>query len=176
MSTDPPVGDARSVRPLDDVAATAMAAELLGRYCWAIDDGAYDELHELFDPDAVADYGGFRCRGDELAGVMADLHRHLRTTQHLLGSVHATADGPDVVRVRSHVRATLVERRDGAGSGRVEVAASYRDLLRRTARGWRIAERTVDGRWITGDRTILPWFDRARRGADAAGTPSTRGT
>ncbi|MBB3665529.1 hypothetical protein FB384_004487 [Prauserella sediminis] len=162
--------------PLDAVAATAVAGEVLSRYCWAIDDGAYDELHELFLPDARADYGAFRCRGDELADVMAGLHRHLRTTQHLLGSVHAAAEEVGGVRVRSHVRATLVGRREGAGSARVEVAASYRDLLCRAERGWRIAERTVDGRWIAGDRTILPWFGRAWRSAGAAGTSSTRGT
>ncbi|ASR37678.1 hypothetical protein BAY61_24740 [Prauserella marina] len=162
-------------RPLDDVRATAVAAELLARYCWAIDDEAYDELRVLFLPDAVADYGAFRCRGGaEVADVMAELHRDLRTTQHLLGSVSGRAGDDGQVRVRSHVRATLVARGgEGARSSRVEVAASYRDLLSHTGDGWRIAERRVDGRWVTGDRTILPWFDRAgHSGGDVRSTDS----
>lgn len=163
----------------DDVRATAVAAELLARYCWAIDDEAYDDLRSLFLPDAVADYGAFRCRGGaEVADVMAELHRGLRATQHLLGSVSATAEHDGRVRVRSQVRATLVARATGERGkpARVEVAASYRDLLLRTDLGWRIAERRVDGRWVDGDRTILPWFDRAQRSDGAAGAAQARGT
>ncbi|MFF5986467.1 nuclear transport factor 2 family protein [Prauserella flavalba] len=162
----------------DDARATAVAAELLARYCWAIDDEAYDDLRALFLPEAVADYGVFRCRGGaEVATVMAELHRGLRTTQHLLGSVSARADDDGRLHVRSHVRATLVARSTGEeGPARVEVAASYRDLLMHTDPGWRIAERRVDGRWVAGDRTILPWFDRAPRSDRAAGAAQARGT
>ena len=80
--------------------------------------------------------------------------------------VLAEADGDGDALVRSHVRATLV--RDGADRGRVEVAATYRDRMVRTDRGHRIAERRVEGRWIAGERSILPWFH-----APPPGTAST---
>lgn len=131
------------------------AARLLGRYAWAIDDKDWDDLREVFTSDAVADYGAFVSHGvDELVTRMAELHHGL-VTQHLIGSVLSEPAGDGAVMMRSHVRATLVRATDRA---RVQVAASYRDTVVATAAGPRIAERRVDGRWISGERSILPWF------------------
>lgn len=142
---------------LTDVELTQVASHLLARYAWAIDDRAYDDLLEVFTDDVVADYGAFTCSSAaELVARMEELHRDLRTTQHLVGSVHACGEADSSATVRSHVRATLV-RGSGEG-GRVEVAATYRDRLVVAATGPRIAERHVEGRWISGDRDILPWF------------------
>jgi hypothetical protein len=163
-----------------DAELTQVAGHLLARYAWAIDDRAYDDLLVVFTPDVVADYGPFTCRSaEELVGRMREIHRDLRTTQHLVGSVFARS-GPDgSVNVRSHVRATLV----GGERGRVEVAASYRDTMVLTPTGYRIAQRRVDGRWIAGERRILPWFherlpretmDCASIGASSTGSDERR--
>ena len=157
----------RTGRPGAGPGLSQVAADLLARYAWAIDDRDYAALGDVFTHDVVADYGAFTCAGaDDVIARMEEIHRGLRTTQHLVGSVLAEADGDGDALVRSHVRATLV--RDGADRGRVEVAATYRDRMVRTDRGHRIAERRVEGRWIAGERSILPWFH-----APPPGTAST---
>jgi 3-phenylpropionate/cinnamic acid dioxygenase small subunit len=149
-------------------ALTHVAADLLARYAWAIDDRDYGELAEVFTEDVVADYGAFTGTGSaDVVARMEEIHRGLRATQHLVGSVLARAEGDGRVRVRSHVRATLV--RGGSERDRVEVAATYRDLMVATGGGHRIAERRVEGRWIAGERSILPWFH-----APPPGTTTTR--
>jgi 3-phenylpropionate/cinnamic acid dioxygenase small subunit len=140
-----------------DAELTQAAGHLLARYAWAIDDRAYDDLLDVFTEDVVADYGPFTCRGAAaVVARMEELHRDLLTTQHLVGSVLACAEPDGSATVRSHVRATLVR---GRGEReRVEVAATYRDRMVLTPAGLRIAERRVQGRWVAGERSILPWF------------------
>jgi len=154
-----------------DVDLTQAAGHLLARYAWAIDDRAYDELRDVFTPDVVADYGPFVCRGaDEMVARMRDLHEGLRTTQHLVGSVLARLEPDGTATVRSHVRAVLVR---GTGEwGRVEVAASYRDVMVSHGSGHRIAQRRVEGRWIAGERSILPWFHDRLSDEDARSAPA----
>lgn len=143
---------------LADAELTQVASHLMARYAWAIDDRAYDDLVAVFTPDVHADYGPFRCAGaEELALRMRELHDGLRSTQHLIGSVLARGEPDGSVSVRSHVRATLV--RASGEQGRVEVAASYRDVLLPSTIGYRIAQRRVVGLWIAGERSILPWLD-----------------
>lgn len=134
---------------------TAVATHLLARYCWAIDDAAYEDLANVFTADATADYGAFGCHGvASLVETMTRLHRDLRTTQHLVGTVLAEEQSGGLISSRAHVRAALVapDRR------RVEVAATYRDVIKATESGWRVADRRVQGRWACGHRAILPWF------------------
>lgn len=151
----------------DDLHSTATA--LLARYAWAIDDQAYDELDHVFTADVRADYEAFECHGvAELVRVMEEIHRGLAATQHLVGSVLVSGDGPRFA-VRSHVQATLVRRVDGVPS-RVVVGASYQDGIVRTADGWRIAERRARGLWVEGDRSILGWLPQR-----STGRPRRRG-
>jgi 3-phenylpropionate/cinnamic acid dioxygenase small subunit len=156
----------------EDAQLTLVASHLLARYAWAIDDRSYDDLREIFADDVVADYGAFTCRSaEELVSRMEEIHRDLVTTQHLVGSVHARRGGAGEIDVRSHVRATLVRTR--GERGRVEVAATYRDRLIDTPTGLRITERSVEGRWIDGERSILPWFHGGSSGASSMDRGST---
>lgn len=157
----------------DEVALTGAAQHLLARYAWAIDDRDYGSLRDVFTPDVDADYGTFACTGvDALVERMEEIHRDLRTTQHLVGSVLARPVGDGSAHVRSHVRATLV--RGGGEAGRVEVAATYRDVVVPTPGGHLISERRVEGRWISGERSILPWF-HARTPGTTRPSPDDRG-
>jgi SnoaL-like domain len=152
-----------------DAELTHLASHLLARYVWAIDDGAYGDLREVFTEDAYADYGPFSCRGaEELVIRMEELHRDLLTTQHLVGSVLARGEPDGSASVVSHVRATLV--RTPGGRDRVEVAATYRDRMVLTPAGPRLAERHVEGHWIAGVRDILPWFREQTSPADPRST------
>lgn len=166
-------GEAPVNRPADAVLSQA-ANHVLARYAWAIDDCDYGDLLDIFTVDAVSDYGTFTCHSaEELVVRMEDLHRGLRATQHLVGSVHAVAVPDGSVLVRSHVRATLV--RSGGPEGRVEVAASYRDLMVPGVQGLQVARRTVRGHWIAGERSILPWIDERTPGASRSGeAPAAR--
>jgi 3-phenylpropionate/cinnamic acid dioxygenase small subunit len=148
------------------------AGQLLARYAWAIDDRRWQDLHEVFASDAEADYEAFRCRtAEELVDRMRQLHQDLDDTQHLIGSVLVEPDGAGL-RMRSHVRATLVKRGSAAGST-LTVCARYDDRVRETTAGVRITARSVRGISVHGNRGILPWLVPLPHSRQPAGERNT---
>lgn len=112
--------------------------ELAARYGTTIDDRDWPALAAVFTEDAVFVITG-RPGGEDVRVEGLDaLRTFMDGANHPL-SHHVTNvfvdDGPNGPIMRSKVIATL--RKNGAGS------ADYRDRLRRTPEGWRIAERVV---------------------------------
>lgn len=145
--------------PATPASFRAEVENLLALYAWAIDDREYNALRTVFDARATADYQAFTCAGvEEIIDQMTTIHAHFSTTQHLIGSVATTAGPTDeTVLVRSHVHVTLTRTRD-AGGGRVDVGASYRDVIAPGSDGWRIQARSTQGRWVHGNHELLPWL------------------
>jgi 3-phenylpropionate/cinnamic acid dioxygenase small subunit len=131
-----PVADA-------DLVARTRIADVLVRYCFAIDDKDWAALHEVFTPDCVADYGDFGLfeGADAVVAWMAPVHVGL-VTQHALGNVLVTVDG-DRAASRSYVTVTL----QPDGGAMFRTGGSYRDELRRDGDRWRIARRTYATIW-----------------------------
>ena len=112
--------------------------ELIGLHGPLFDAGALDRLDELFTEDVVYDVGDLG--GGLLRGIAA-----IRAAAQTLGDQnplghHATnvvvADlGDDVARVNS--------RGIGINLDGSVTSVSYEDVVRRTARGWRLATRKV---------------------------------
>jgi 3-phenylpropionate/cinnamic acid dioxygenase small subunit len=104
-------------------------ADLLARYCLALDFGDVDGWVGLFTPDARYEVYGRSFDGHEglrrmLGGVPAGLH--------LGGPPVVQMIDPD--RARSRRNLLFVDRSDGSSR-----SAVYTDELRRTEEGWRIA-------------------------------------
>jgi hypothetical protein len=114
--------------------------ELAARYGTLIDDRDWPGLSAVFTQDAVFVITGRPGAGAEDVRVegLGALRAFMDQARHPLAH-HVTNvfvdDGPVGPIMRSKVIATLPK--NGAGS------ADYRDLLRRTPEGWRIAERVV---------------------------------
>lgn len=121
------------------------------RYAWAIDHRRFEELADVFAPDATADYGrlgfhqGPRAIGAAVAGALARFDR----TQHIVANHQVTIEG-DQAQGRCYFQAQHVITAPG-GDRNHTVAGDYLDRFRLTADGWRIAARELRVTW-TDDR------------------------
>ncbi len=111
--------------------------QVLIRYGNAVDDLEFDRLADVFTTDARASYGGgpWLTGLDEIVAHIGGL-ANFAASLHLFGNMEIDVDG-DQARATSRALTHLVER---AGTVHVRILR-YRDKLRRTPAGWRIAER-----------------------------------
>ena len=118
--------------------------EMAALYGILIDDRDFAGLSRIFTDDAVFVIRPSRGRDEVRVNGLDAIRKFMGGANHPLAH-HVTnvvvAGGPDDATMRSKVIATLPKARAGS--------ADYRDRLRRTPRGWRIAERIVTLR--TGD-------------------------
>ncbi len=144
---------------LQEISDRLEIQDLLARYSAAIDGRCFDDLDALFTADAVLDYtemGGIRA---DLAGQKAFLKANLPAFvgfQHLAATSTIDLEG-DTARVRTICfnPMVLVDEKHVLFCG-----MWYRDVMVRTATGWRISDRHQDRGWSldvrTGPRTVLP--------------------
>ncbi|MYA52476.1 MAG: nuclear transport factor 2 family protein [Dehalococcoidia bacterium] len=121
--------------------------DVINRYGTTIDEGDYEGLANCFTPDSITRYGGGReFRGGEaVAEFVKSMTPDFVAQQHLLGNHEIVLDG-DRATATTYLHATQIEREE-AGGGVVVTGGIYRDVLVRTAGGWRIAERELEGLW-----------------------------
>lgn len=116
--------------------------EVLVRYCDAIDGGDFALLERVFTPDAVLDYtasGGPRGPFPEVRAWLERALAPFELVQHVLGNLRVEVQGD---RARSRCYFTNPMGAPGRGRGVSFLCGGiYRDVLVRTAEGWRIAER-----------------------------------
>lgn len=131
------------------------------RYCRALDTSDWRLLDDVFTPDAVCRLG----HPDEIVGLEALKARmqavlgRLDSSHHMVGN-HEVELAGDTATHRCYVQAQHV-RRDAADGSKLlfMVAGRYEDRLRRTARGWRISDRTLTVMWSEGDQAALKRSD-----------------
>lgn len=118
--------------------------QLLALYGHLLDDGEYDRLGEIFAEDAVLTFVGRDREPVHTAAAIARFFADARgSSAHHTSNVVVLA-GEDGVRVRSKffVPYTRPEHDAHRWYGGV-----YDDVVVRTSDGWRIASRSIDGRW-----------------------------
>ena len=128
---------------------------VLHDYVDAIDRKDWEKLgSQVFTEELDMDFVTWQARSPEEAveHISAFLDRCGRT-QHLLGSYHVEIDG-DVARARTYVRAFHLGTGDLKGET-YEMAGEYRDELRRTEDGWRIAVRRARMHFQQGNRAVV---------------------
>ena len=136
---------------LQEISDRLEIQDLLARYSAAIDGRRWDDLDELFAPDAVIDYsemGGIRgSLAEQKAFLLANMGA-FQGFQHLTATSTFAIDG-DVARVRTICfNPMVVDDRHVFFCG-----LWYRDVLVRTADGWRIQSRHEDRGWSLDVRT-----------------------
>lgn len=121
--------------------------DVINRYGRTIDAGDYEGLANCFTADSITRYGGGReFRGGEaVAEFVKSMTPDFVAQQHLLGNHEIALDG-DRATATTYLHATQIESEE-AGGGVVVTGGVYRDVLVRTADGWRIAERELEGLW-----------------------------
>jgi len=124
------------------------------RYATALDARDFALLDQVFAVDATCDFGAGPVQGrDAVRELLRHTLEHGGPSQHLLAN-HVVVVEDDTARCVCQVRAFSA----GAGqkAGRTyELFGEYRDELRRTAHGWRIARRVVKVLHEQGDRGVL---------------------
>jgi hypothetical protein len=141
---------------LDDAGRLALLTDraeiddLLTRYATALDRRRWEDLSEVFTPDAVLDYrsaGGIRGRFPEVRDWLVSVLPLFTWTQHLVvNRAVELVPGADRATARS-----LFQNPNGAvvdGAPWVfTVGGSYHDRLVRTGEGWRIWHRVEETLW-----------------------------
>lgn len=137
---------------LSELSDRAEIADLLARYSDAIDHQRFDELDEVFTPDAVIDYTAFGAPRGDLASTKAFLQKVLPghvSYAHLLGLPVIDLDG-DTATARTPCHNPMVYL-DAEGNEQLYVCGLwYVDELVRTPAGWRIKQRVEERCYLTG--------------------------
>lgn len=130
-------------------------AEVLARYCVALDTRDWDLLQQVFAADAACDYGsvgspqGIPAIAAAIRGTIGDLD----ATQHLTGNVLVDLDG-DRATASCYLLSQHV-RRGQEGGEEYLIGGRYHDELVRTPDGWRIRTRRLDRMWSSGNRDVV---------------------
>lgn len=131
---------------LQEISDRMEIADLLARYSAAIDGRDWDGLDRLFTGDAVIDYtemGGIRGTLAEQKAFLSQVMPGFAGFQHLTATSTFDIDG-DEARVRTICFNPMVVTDEQQV---LFCGLWYRDLLVRTADGWRIQERHEDRGW-----------------------------
>ncbi len=135
------------------VADEQAVIRLACRYCWALDTHDFEDLRQVFTPDAFAILGETECDGiDAIIDRVSSALTRLDASQHLIGS-HLVELNGDEARHRAYLHAQHVL--DGTeGGDQWIVAGVYDDLAVRTADGWRIKRRVLSRIWTNGNPLV----------------------
>ena len=125
--------------PPQEVADRVEILDLLARYSSVVDRGAWQEMDELFTPDAVLDFsatGGICGSVAEHQSFNARVLSGFASTQHVMGLPTVTVDG-DRATSRSICFNPMVVDEQHV----FFVGLWYDDVLVRTEDGWRFSGR-----------------------------------
>jgi 3-phenylpropionate/cinnamic acid dioxygenase small subunit len=126
--------------------------DLLVRYCHVLDDRDWAAFTALFTDDAMIDFsafGGPRCRAPQMTEFLRAVAVQMPGWQHTISTVLLTAvDGSvDAVRSRCAAQVMMIARNSDDSDSIAFNGLWYRDLLVRTAQGWKFRERTQERSW-----------------------------
>jgi hypothetical protein len=115
--------------------------ELLYRYANALDRRAYEELRDVFTPDATVDFGelgGTRTGHDAIVRFCARALEPFAAVQHFITNVVETEDAASCYFLAVHIR---------DGREPFLVGGTYEDRFAQTTAGRRIKERRLVALW-----------------------------
>jgi hypothetical protein len=122
-------------------------------YCWALDGKHWDDLDNVFLPDATANLGGSE-HGDRvsikqrISGALGKMD----DSQHMVSTHEIVVDGDNAIS-RCYLHAQHVRKAVEGGQNYI-VAGRYEDRLRRSPDGWRIARRDLIVMWTDGNPKV----------------------
>jgi 3-phenylpropionate/cinnamic acid dioxygenase small subunit len=123
-------------------------------YCWALDTRQWEDLRNVFLPDAKAVLGGSDLDGiDAIIARVQQALMPLDDSQHMVSTHQIHIDG-DRATSRCYLQAQHV-RHAAPGGPNFIVAGRYQDELVRTPHGWRIARRELIPMWREGNLAVV---------------------
>ena len=126
---------------------------IVSQYCWSLDTKDFEELRNVFTPDAFAILGGTECHGiDAIIKRISSALTRLDVSHHLVGSHIVEVDG-DQASHRCYLQAQHVLKGTEGGDLWM-VAGTYEDQLVRTPDGWRIKQRILSRVWTEGNPNV----------------------
>jgi hypothetical protein len=131
--------------------------DVVNRYAYSLDERDWALLDQVFAVDATGQYGGPGSPLEGLEAIGASIRSFLDgcgPSQHLLGNHIVEVNGDEAVS-RCKARVYHYGAGERAALTPYECFGVYRDRLRRTPEGWRIAERVFDVQHAVGDIKIL---------------------
>ncbi len=137
---------------LKEISDRLELMDLMVRYSHAIDTRSWDELDDVFTPDAVIDYtafGGPSGPLDEIKQYLSSTLSQFPTFQHLLANPELRIDGDAATGRTMCFNPMGVARAEGeSGEPRMFFCGLwYLDTFRRTDTGWRISARAEEKSW-----------------------------
>jgi SnoaL-like domain len=138
---------------LTDLLDREAVVDLTVSYAWALDSHRFEELRQVFIPDATAALIG------ELHGIDAIIERiagaltPLDDSQHIVANHQVRLNGNRAT-CRCYFQAQHV-RRGVPGGDNYIIAGRYEDEVERTAEGWRIARRVLVPMWSDGNPDVV---------------------
>ena len=125
------------------------------RYCWAIDGGNWAELADVFDVDAVVEFG-FMPAVQGLPAIEAVVKRALGSldgSQHIVAN-HQIEASDDGIRSRCYFQAQHI-RKGVEGGANYIIAGIYRDRWSAEGDAWRIVHRELEVLWTDGNPAVV---------------------
>jgi hypothetical protein len=136
---------------VQELADRLAIQDLIPAYSYAIDFHRFDELDDIFTPDATLD---FTATGG-IAGPLPEVKEWLRTVlarfaghQHLVGTTRVRLDG-DRAEASSICHNPMYVDQDGS-QRLMFVGLWYHDTFVRTAEGWRFTARVQQRGYLHG--------------------------
>lgn len=129
---------------LEEISDRLEIQQLLINYSAAIDQRRFDDLDEVFTPDAYIDYrvsGGIDGRFGEVKAWLKEVLPNFPAYYHMLGNIDVRISG-DTATSRAVCFNPMVM---GGDSGQIYfVGIWYVDEFIRTAQGWRMSKRVEE--------------------------------
>ncbi|WP_326791647.1 nuclear transport factor 2 family protein [Streptomyces sp. NBC_00841] len=130
-------------------------ADLLAKYCLALDGRDWAALTQVFTEDAIAEYeGAGTARG--LAAITDVVRRALEpldASQHFIAT-SLVETGDDGATGRTYLIARHIAH-GAPGGDSFTVGGMYTDRFVRTPAGWRITHRRLSRVWTEGNPAVL---------------------
>ncbi len=128
---------------LQELSDQAELQKLVVRYSYAIDERAWDQLDQVFTPDAHIDYtamGGIKGDYATVKAWLGPALSHFPGFMHLIGNCLFEVDGDTATGKIACFNPMVVPMPEG-GTDTMFLGLWYLDRYRRTPAGWRICER-----------------------------------
>lgn len=143
-----------SVTPMDlqTISDRLEIIDVLTRYTVAVDTGNFDDLYEVFTPDAVLDYsapGGPVGPPSEVVPWIIQGLAGFDRYQHMLGQIDVQLDG-DTATAKAYMYNPMVIARPDGSEQIIECGGYYHHTLVRTSDGWRSAAIRDELVWFRG--------------------------
>jgi ketosteroid isomerase-like protein len=149
MSTEQPaMSEPMESNPVQELLDKQAIRDLLARYCELIDEYRLDEVIPLFTPDCVTDcgptLGGIVIGPETIPQRFKITLSRYKHTHHQLGQVRIEVKGDEATSI-----AYCIADHEFFDGRQLTVRLQYRDRMRRTPQGWRIAGREMFSTVVT---------------------------